>query len=65
MVEYESHKDLFDFLTLEKECIGQTCLVGIWFNTCMKLFWKPQNFMLERLNICHLLDEISLIDNYN
>ncbi len=38
MVEYESHKDLFDFLTLEKECIGQTCLVGIWFNTCMKLF---------------------------
>jgi hypothetical protein len=55
-LEYEAHKDLFDFLNLEKipKCIGQTTLNCLWFNICMALFSRPQNLQWEHPNTSHL-----------
>jgi hypothetical protein len=56
-VEYETHKDLFDFLNLEKDLeMHWTNMFG-WdmVQHMHEIILKPRDFMLEWLNICHLL----------
>ncbi len=57
MFEYEAHKELFDFLSLEENLIMHWTNLANWTMAqhMHTLSWRPPNVLLEEYNSFHLL----------